>query len=122
MILVQVVAPVREDQVGFAAGPYLFHAILHVGPLVGEVAFAELQDVDVGLPSGAEPRRRAATRFALPGPGCAQHMPVDLEFRPGLEQPEQGPPTSDLDVVGVGAKKQDRTRAPSFKAGYQHGQ
>ena len=74
------------------------------------------------LARAAEPRRRAPAGFALPWPRCAEHVPVDLDARPRLDQPEQGPAASDLDVVGVGAEAQDRPRASSVNPGISYGQ
>src|SRR5437879_9291678 len=103
MILVQIVAEVREDHVRGQAGLERFELLLDFLALVWEEAVAEgLQGHRLALGLGQE-KLRAVSRLLLPRPLRAPDYPRYREGSAPAGELEDRPAAPDLDGVGVSA-------------------
>src|SRR5437879_3167044 len=112
VILVAVVAAMRENHVRRKRSLDRFEHLLDLAQGGGEVAIAELVDVDLARSSPGQELAGAVPGLALAGSsGTAEDDPMTVHVAPGREEGEDRPATADLDVVGVGAETKDTERA-----------
>ena len=110
MVLVRVVLPMGQHDVGRDAGAHAIEPGLDRLALIGEEAVLEARELDPAARGAGEERARRALGLGGARPGRAQHAPVDLEPHPRGEPAEEGAAGADLDVVRMRAKTQDRER------------
>src|SRR5437879_1239927 len=112
VILVAVVAAMRENHVRRKRSLDRFEHLLDLAQGGGEVAIAELVDVDLARSSPGQELAGALPGLALAGSsGAAEDDPMTVHVAPCREEGEDRAATADLDVVGVGAETKDPERA-----------
>ena len=105
MILVEVVARVREHDLGVDARLEILEDLLHLGADVWQEAVAEPVHLD---PCRAGAREEVGgARASLVGPRAlrGEHDPVDLDLRMLADEAQDGPAAPDLDVVRMTADR-----------------
>ena len=85
----------------------MLEEVLDVTARIREEPVSEVRHDDLRLFDAAEERFRARPRLAGTITATAEHDPIRLEFRVRLRQSEYRAAASDLDVVGVRAKRED---------------
>ena len=114
VILMEIGPLVGEDQIWRQLALELLEEPLDLGTVIGEVPVAEVLE-DHALARGvAEQRVGALTRFGGASGLACQDDPADLRQRSLFDQLEDCPPAADLDVVRMGA---DREQPQGLAAG-----
>src|SRR5262245_22753991 len=117
VILVEVFGARGEDQIRLHLGLDLLESILDLRADEREVAFPERIDFHLGAPGGGEEVGRAAAglRGALAIAG--EDFPADGRARTLREQPQDGPPATDFQVIAVRREAEDSKRSPAGAEG-----
>src|SRR5215207_434194 len=116
VVLMKIHPVVRQDEVWSDLAFQPLEKVLDIGAAVRQEAVSEALDDDPMLACAAKERLAAPTcllRTFLLG---AQDHPGDDALREGLDQLQDRPAATDLDVVRVSPEGQDLERAPSIPA------
>jgi hypothetical protein len=119
VVLVGVVAPGDDHQVGRDLTLQVLEHLLDLRPRPGEEAVPERLEDHAGPLHVLEERGRAGGRLPLAHPVGGQHHPGDVQRDPGGGQLQDGPAAADLDVVGMGADDKDLQGPPVGRAELQ---
>src|SRR5437879_6254441 len=114
MILVTIVAVVRQHQIRSGLFLDLLEDPLDSGALVREETVPEILDPDALFARALEKQRRASPSLGPPLDPCREDHPVDLDGRRPAEEVEDQTAAPDLDVIGVGAETQDAEGCPGL--------
>src|SRR5579871_4858747 len=108
MILVRIVAPMAENDIG--ADPILqgFEPELDLFALLRKETIPEVHHLDLAICGGREKITGRSLRFVPAFAGAAEDAPPHVETN-ALGQPVQkGPSGADFDIVGVGSEAEHR--------------
>src|SRR5206468_5666223 len=106
MILMQIGPLVREDHVRRQFAFQLLKKTLYLCAVVGKVSVTEVFEDHTLAGNLTNERVRALTGLYGALGLSGQHDPTDLRNRSMLDQPEDSPPTPDLDVVRMGSDRE----------------
>src|SRR4029079_14859206 len=109
VVLVQVVARVREHEVRSNARLELLERVLHIGSRVREVSVAETEHVDRALGRVPEEQLRAPACLVRPLATRGEDDPLHGEAWVRPDEREDGAAAADLEVVRVGADREHAT-------------
>src|SRR5690349_22884104 len=110
MILVSIVARVRENEIRSRILLERFEKILDLGR-VGKKPIPEAEHCDSRASAAVEKETRRAARFPFSFGIAAEHDPTHLDCRIRLEQPEDCSTAANFDVVGMGADEEHPTQS-----------
>jgi hypothetical protein len=107
VVLVPIIAAVGQDQVRFWSTLEILEPILDRSSLEKKVAIAPRTDDDLAVRDALDDSGGAGPGFLSPRSGPAAHNPPDAGYQAIGYQPQNRASAADLDVVGVGADRQD---------------
>src|SRR5215470_6796562 len=107
MVLVQIMAIVREDQIRFDLLLELFEGLLDRDPLRREKPVSEVLQHDSLRFGTSQKDRGALAGLFESGALCAEYHPGDTHGLAALEKCEDGSAAADFQVVGVGTQAEN---------------
>jgi len=114
VVLVQVLAEVREDQVGVDQPLEALKAFLDFAPLRGEKAVAKIVDDEFAGRHAFQEEARAVAGFAPADFVSAEDDPDHAELLVAAEKAKKSAATANLNIVAVGAETQNVVASADF--------
>src|SRR5579859_2248357 len=103
MILVQIGAAVGKDKIRREGLFELLKICLDFRALIREITVAKIRNSDHRAPGGRQPGTHAGLGLSGPRAGAAEDDPGELSIWIPVQQREDRPPATDLNVVAVGS-------------------
>src|SRR5258706_9714548 len=107
VVLVEVIAIMRQDEIRDVLSFEFLEEILYVSPYIWEIAVSEFLDHDLFFPRIRQEQVCALECFCPSLPGCRDHDPNYFRSRVIIEESQNRAAAADFDVVAVGSEAQD---------------
>src|SRR5947209_19915867 len=104
VVLMQVLAEVREDQAGVDQPLKILKGFLDFAPLRGEKAVTKIVNDNLAGPDSPQEKPRAVPGFPLTDFVTTEDDPNHADVLVTPEKAQKGPAAADLNVVTVGAE------------------
>ena len=104
MILMEIIASVREDQIGRQRVFQLFKVLFDFDVLRRKKSIAEVQDRDILLSGTFQKEFGAMAGFFVAGGAGTENYPVEFQVATCAQKFEDGTAAANLDVVGMGSQ------------------
>jgi hypothetical protein len=112
MVLMSIVAAVRQDQIGIDSALEALEPLLDRGALEWKEAILESSNFHVERRGAAQKAEGAALGFACSARVAAEDDPVNGDASARGDQTEKRTAATDFEVIGMGAEAKQRQWAP----------